>query len=74
MYLTLYATGIRNHSGPVSAFLNGISVPVGFAGAQGQYDGLDQVNMGPINGFYGLVNIVLTVDGQTSNTVTAIFR
>lgn len=74
VYLTLYATGIRNHAGPVSAFLNGISVPVGFAGAQGQYDGLDQVNIGPISGFNGLVNIVITADGRTSNSVTAIFR
>jgi uncharacterized protein (TIGR03437 family) len=49
-----------------------MSVPVLYAGSQPSYAGLDQVNVSlslSLRGS-GESNVVLTVDGQTSNTVT----
>jgi len=70
--LELFGTGIRGDPAGVTCTIGGISVPVLFAGAQGQYPGLDQVNVAlPANPpAQEPVNIVLTVDGQVSNTVT----
>jgi uncharacterized protein (TIGR03437 family) len=73
LYIELYGTGIRNVSGlsAVTATANGQSAPVQYAGAS-SYKGEDQVNIQiPVSLFNGgLVNIVLTVGGQTANTVT----
>ena len=74
VYLTFYGTGIRNRSSlqNVSVTINGITVPVLYAGPQPQYPGLDQVNV-PLTlslRSSGVSNVVLTVDGQTANTVT----
>ena len=73
IYLTLYATGIRNRSSlaNVQVTVNGMSAPVKYAGAQPTFPGLDQVNVllpAMLSGT-GDANIVLTVDGQVSNTV-----
>ena len=70
--LELYGTGIRGHSSPVTCTMGGTSVAVSYAGAQGQYAGLDQVNVSLPAGLagQGQITIVLTVDGQASNTVT----
>ena len=78
MTLVLYGTGLRNLSSVANvtaAVFNangGTNVPVAYAGAQPSFDGLDQVNLTlPVNlSGSGAVNIVLTVDGQTSNVVT----
>ncbi|MGI8741598.1 MAG: hypothetical protein ACR2NN_03305 [Bryobacteraceae bacterium] len=72
-YLSLYGTGIRNRSSlaNVSVTIQGTSAPVLFAGAQGGYVGLDQVNVTvplSLRGS-GETDLVLTVDGQTANTV-----
>ena len=73
VYLILYGTGIRNRSSvaKVTANLGGVNIPVLYAGPQGTYDGLDQVNLAlPLNlRGSGQVNVVLTVDGQISNVV-----
>ena len=73
-YLTLYATGIRYRSAlsNVHVAINGISVPVLYAGPQPNYAGLDQVNVGLSLSLRGAgeSNVVLTVDGKSSNTVT----
>ena len=48
------------------------NVPVLAAGAQGQFPGLDQINVqlpASLNGS-GVVNVVFTVAGQAANTVT----
>jgi uncharacterized protein (TIGR03437 family) len=48
-----------------------VTAPVVFAGAQGQFVGLDQINVqlpAALRG-RGIVPVVFTVDGQTSNTV-----
>ncbi len=70
--LELYGTGIRGHSTPVTCTIGGVFAPVSYAGAQGQYAGLDQVNVSlPASlANQGVLSIVLTVDGTQSNTVT----
>ena len=76
--LVLYGTGLRN-AGSLSnviANVNGVNVPVAYAGAQPGFEGLDQVNLtlpaslsGSGSGS-GAGNVILTVDGQTANPVT----
>ena len=73
VYVSLYGTGIRNLSSlaNVQVSINGVNVPVQFAGAQPSFPGLDQVNVSlpaALSGA-GNANVVLTVDGQVSNTV-----
>ncbi|MGA2502146.1 MAG: Ig-like domain repeat protein, partial [Tepidisphaeraceae bacterium] len=74
VYLVLYGTGIRYKpsNGSVTATVNGQSAPVAYAGPQAQYFGEDQVNLGPLTGLVGAgtVNVVVTVNGEPSNTVT----
>ena len=74
VYLTLYATGVRNASSlnNVKVTINGMSVPVLYAGPQPTFAGLDQVNVALTLNLRGSGEspVVLTVDGQTSNTVT----
>ena len=77
MYLILYATGVQRHNTPVTATIGGVSVPVLYAGAQGSFAGLDQVNIGPLPqslAGQSSANLILTVDGTTSNTVTLKFQ
>ena len=71
--LSLFGTGIRNRSAQdkVSVAIHGISVPVQFAGPQGGFVGLDQVNVSlplTLRGS-GESDLVLTVDGVVANTV-----
>jgi uncharacterized protein (TIGR03437 family) len=56
--------------------INGVIVPVQYAGAQPSFPGLDQVNVllpASLSGT-GNANVVLTVDGQVSNTVMVNIR
>jgi uncharacterized protein (TIGR03437 family) len=48
-----------------------VSVPVSYAGPQGQFAGLDQVNvqLGSSLAGMGETNLVLTVDGLVANAV-----
>ena len=74
VYVSFYGTGIRHRSSltKVSVSIAGMSVPVLYAGAAPGFVGLDQVNVGlplSLQGS-GEANVALTVDGQTSNTVT----
>jgi uncharacterized repeat protein (TIGR01451 family) len=76
VYLVLYGTGIR-HAGSVTARVHGVSVPVSYFGAQGSYAGLDQINLGPLPASLagsGVVDLVITADGQVGNTVTVDFQ
>ena len=72
-YLELYGTGFRNPSSlsNVMVTINGMSVPVQYAGAQGGFVGLDQLDVAvPITmRGTGETDLVLTVDGRTANTV-----
>jgi len=78
VYLTLYGTGIRNRSSleNVTVTINSVAVPVLYAGPQPIFEGLDQVNVELLLSLRGSgeANIVLTVDRQTSNTVTVNLR
>jgi hyaluronate lyase len=71
VYVSLYGTGIRSGS-QVSCTVHGIAVPVLYSGAQGQYQGLDQVNISlpvALTGS-GESDVVVTVDGKSANAVT----
>lgn len=74
VYLTLYGTGVRKRSSldNVKCTIGGVDTPVLFAGAQGAFPALDQINVQIPNGLRGRgsVAIVVTVDGQPSNSVT----
>jgi uncharacterized protein (TIGR03437 family) len=72
VYLSIFATGIRNAQS-VTATVAGQSVPVLFWGAQGVFAGLDQVNIGPLPVSLkgrGSINIGLSADSQSANTVS----
>src|SRR5260370_3044987 len=73
VFLSLYGTGLRNRTGleNVSCSIGGVGAPVLYAGAQTAFDGLDQVDVQiPVSlRGRGEVDVVLSVDGQRSNTV-----
>jgi uncharacterized protein (TIGR03437 family) len=78
VFVVLFGTGLRQRSAldKVTAKLGGVDAPVFFAGAQGQLDGLDQVNLEISNSLAGrgLVDVLLSVDGQNANTVQLQFK
>lgn len=78
VYILLYGTGIRRRSlNPVIATIGGATVPVAFAGAQSQYPGLDQINIGPLPQSLagkGSSELALMVDGVPANAVTISIR
>lgn len=73
IYIILYGTGFRLHSlNPVIATIGGVTIPTLYAGAQSQYPGLDQINIGPIPSSLtgrGTVDLAIVVDGIPANTV-----
>ena len=71
LYVSLYGTGIRG-AGTVQAYVAGQTATVQYAGAQGQYQGLDQVNVVVPKSLAGMgeVSVYLVVDGKASNMVT----
>jgi uncharacterized protein (TIGR03437 family) len=73
LFLILFGTGIRNRSAlsTVTTRIGGANAEVLFAGAQGGFVGLDQVNLRLPRALAGRgeVDVVLTVDGKTANTV-----
>jgi uncharacterized protein (TIGR03437 family) len=74
VYVSFFGTGIRNRSSlaNVAVTIDGIGVPVLYAGPAPGFTGLDQVNAGLVLSLRGSgeSNVVLTVDGQAANTVT----
>ena len=77
VYLLLFGTGIRHSSlSQVSVTIGGATVPVDYAGAQGQFVGLDQVNvrLSPDLTARGTVDLQLTVAGKPANVVQLNFR
>ena len=74
VFLSLYGTGIRGRGSlsDVQVTVNGVGVPVQYAGAQPTFAGLDQVNvlLPPELQGAGEVDVVLTAGGRSSNPVT----
>jgi uncharacterized protein (TIGR03437 family) len=73
VYLVLFGTGIRGRSGlaGVTVSLGGINLEVDYAGAQGTFPGLDQVNVVLPKALIGRGRLLLqlTVDGVAANPV-----
>jgi uncharacterized protein (TIGR03437 family) len=79
--LSLYGTGVRGPANlakrpQVSASVKGLAAGVLYAGAQGQYVGLDQVNIQLPAGLAGSgeVDVELTVEGKAANVVRVAIR
>ncbi len=71
VFLTLYGTGIRNAgTSGVTVTVNGTLAGVDYAGAQGGFAGLDQINIRllPEMG-HGDVEVMVQAKGQAANTV-----
>ena len=73
VYLELYGTGLRNHSGlaNVSVTVSGVAVPVLYTGNQPEFIGLDQVNVQLPRSLAGrgAVDVVVVTEGQAANPV-----
>ncbi|MGH9852082.1 MAG: hypothetical protein ACREBD_19775, partial [Blastocatellia bacterium] len=71
VFLTLFGTGFRHRSSiaEVKAKIGGVDAEVIFAGAQGGFAGLDQINLRIPRNLIGRgeVEIVLIIDGQQAN-------
>jgi uncharacterized protein (TIGR03437 family) len=79
VYLILNGTGVRGRPNltDVTVEVGGLAIPVIYAGAQGDFVGLDQINIGPLPRSLagkGEVQIVMTVDNKRSNRVTVTFQ
>jgi uncharacterized protein (TIGR03437 family) len=76
-YLILYGTGIRGAAqSNVSVKIGNIDAPVTYAGAQGVYAGLDQVNVAlpaTLKG-RGQQVVTVTVNGQATNMAQLLFQ
>jgi uncharacterized protein (TIGR03437 family) len=76
VYVSLYATGLRGAAASsVTCTVGGVPVPVTYAGPQGGFPGLDQVNISipaALRG-RGEVDVVLSAGGQASNAVRLAF-
>jgi uncharacterized protein (TIGR03437 family) len=71
LYVTLYGTGIRG-AATVQAYVAGQTVPMLYAGAQGQFAGLDQINISLPKSLAGTgtASVYLVADGKMSNVVS----
>jgi uncharacterized protein (TIGR03437 family) len=76
--LLMFGTGLRNRSAlsAVSVNIGGVNAPVCYAGSQPDFAGLDQLNVQlPRNlAGRGEVDVVVTVDGRTANTIKAFIK
>jgi uncharacterized protein (TIGR03437 family) len=76
VYVSLYATGLRGAAAStVTCTVGGVPVPVTYAGPQGAFPGLDQVNISipaTLRG-RGAVDVVVSAGGQASNAVRLAF-
>jgi uncharacterized protein (TIGR03437 family) len=74
LFLVAFGTGFRNRSAlsAVTAAIGGANADVLFAGAQGDFAGLDQANIAIPRSLAGRgnVDVVLRADGKTANAVT----
>jgi uncharacterized protein (TIGR03437 family) len=73
VFLALYGTGLRGRSSPaaVKTTIGGVECETLYTGAQGDFVGLDQINLrlpADLRG-RGEVDLVVVVDGQATNAV-----
>lgn len=69
-YLVLFGTGMRNASASaVKITLDGQPAAVQYAGAQGGFAGLDQLNTQIPPGVSGIVDVVVSINGKLANVV-----
>jgi len=69
-YLVLFGSGFRRASAAaVKITIGGKDAPVLFAGAQGGFAGLDQINTQIPAGISGVVDLVISINGKVANTV-----
>ena len=77
VFLILFGTGLRFRRAlnAMTAVIGGVYCQVTFAGAQGGFAGLDQVNVRLSHSLIGRgeVDVTLTVDGQAANIVKVSF-
>jgi uncharacterized protein (TIGR03437 family) len=73
VYFSFYATGIRGRFGlgNVTVRMGSVTVAPIYAGAQGQFAGLDQINVPLLLSLRGSgeISVTVTADGVTSNPV-----
>ena len=77
VFLILFGTGIKHAElGKVQLRIGSLSVPVAYAGAQGRYTGVDQINAKIPRSLIGRgeINVELIVDGQPANVVKVNIR
>jgi uncharacterized protein (TIGR03437 family) len=77
LYLSLFGTGMRNFTQKATATIGGVNVSIAGPVAQGQFAGLDQLNLGPIPRTLagkGELDVLLTVDAKPANVVSVAFR
>jgi uncharacterized protein (TIGR03437 family) len=76
--LVLYGTGVRHRAGlaNVKIKIGGIDVEVDYADRQGQFAGLDQINVRLPRGLAGRgeVNVEVNVEGKVANAVRIFFK
>lgn len=76
LILLLFGTGLRHAPAPVEVTIGGIRADLLYAGAQGQFAGLDQLNVripAALRG-RGEVAVVVSAGGRTANPVTISVR
>ena len=74
--LILYATGLTGGLQDVTATIAGLPIAVAYAGPQGTYAGLDQINL-PLPASLigkGKVDVIITAAGKPSNPVNLVIR
>ena len=71
VFLELYGTGLRHRRSPAVVNIGGAILTATYAGAQGTYTGEDQINVEIPHNLKGagVVDVLVTVDGQTTNPV-----
>jgi uncharacterized protein (TIGR03437 family) len=79
VYLIMFGTGLRNRSSLAAVKVNigGLEAPVEYAGPQGHYAGLDQVNArlpGSLAGQSDGVWVQLSVEGNAANATLLYFK
>jgi uncharacterized protein (TIGR03437 family) len=74
--VSLFGVGVRGRSGlsAIRARIGGLPATVLYAGPQGEFAGLDQLNLEPAPGLHGVLDVEIEVDGKAANPVTVMFR